>query len=263
MGQLFYFMPMLKLASLLPEQKALEDKLGGLPWGLPAEKWPMCAMCTRPQSLLAQFVHDEERLNLGKTGRVLFIFQCNYEPGECETWDASSGANSCFVLDAEELTEKLTESPSSDLTVETEARVEEWIRKVEDLEQASLVSPYKPNTTFSTKLGGLPSFIQSEEEAPSDGYRFIGQLDFLYNFYSEIPAANDVGCSVIKFRRPRKEEPERRKPNAPPYFIQELAPSSEVRWYCDGPNFGDAGTGYIYLKLEDTTAKGHFFWQCS
>ncbi|MBP9093673.1 hypothetical protein KBI23_21825 [bacterium] len=255
---------MLKLASLLPEQKALEDKLGGLPWGLPAEKWPMCAMCTRPQSLLAQFVHDEERLNLGKAGRVLFIFfQCNFAPGDCETLDGSSGANSCFVLDAEELTDKLAESPASDLSVETEARVEEWIRKVEDLEQASLASPYKPNTTFSTKLGGLPNFIQNEEEAPSDGYQFIGQLDYLYNFYSTLPAANEVGCSVIRFGRLRRsQKPDQIKSNAP-HFIQELAPSSEVRWYCDGANFGDAGTGYIYLKLEDTTTKGHFFWQCS
>lgn len=256
-------MPILKLASLLPEQKALEDKLGGLPWGLPSAKWPICATCGRPQSLLAQFVHNEERLNLGRTDRVLFVFQCNYAPGDCETWDGCSGANSCFVLEVEELTDKLTESPSSDLSVETEARVQEWIRKVEDLEQASLASPYKPNPTFSTKLGGLPNFIQSEEEAPSDGYRFIGQLDNIYNFYSELPAANDVGCSVIKFGRLRREEkPEQRKQNAPPYFIQEYAPSSEVRWYCEGPNFGDSGMGYIYLKLEENIAKGHFFWQC-
>lgn len=255
-------MPILKLASLLPEQKALEDKLGGLPWGLPSAKWPICAMCGRPQSLLAQFVHNEERLNLGRTGRALFIFQCNYAPGDCETWDGSSGANSCFVLEAEELTVKLTESPSKDLSVETEARVQEWIREVEDLEQALLVSPYKANTTFSTKLGGLPNFIQNEEEAPSGGYQFVGQLDYLYNFYSELPAANDVGCTVVKFGRLRRsQKPDQIKSNAP-HFIQELPPSSEVRWYCDGANFGDAGTGYIYLKLEENTAKGHFFWQC-
>lgn len=82
-------------------------------------------MCKKPQTLLAQFVHNEERLNLGKSGRVLFNFQCNYEPGNCETWDANSGANSCFVLDHADLTEGPTALPAGDVTIETEARVED------------------------------------------------------------------------------------------------------------------------------------------
>ncbi|MFA6209864.1 MAG: hypothetical protein WCT03_14195 [Candidatus Obscuribacterales bacterium] len=260
---MYYFVPMLKLASQLPEQKTLEDKLGGVPWGLPKEKWPNCSMCKKPQTLLAQFVHNEERLNLGKSGRVLFIFQCNYDPGNCETWDANSGANSCFVLDHNDLTEGLTALPASDVTIETEARVEEWIRNVEDLEQAVKVVPYKFNTTFSTKLGGLPNFIQGEDETPGESYRFVGQLDYMYNFYSELPDANDVGCDVIKFGRlGRTMTADQRKPNAPPHFIQECSPSSEIRWNCDGANFGDAGMGYIYLKVEANQALGHFFWQC-
>lgn len=249
---------------MLPEQISMEDKLGGLPWGLPADRWPLCAMCRRPQSMLAQFVHEEERLNLGKAGRVLFVFQCNYAPGDCYSWDGYSGANACFVLDPDELTDKLSDLPAADLPIEPEARIEKWIRKREDLEEALVARPFKESASFYTKLGGLPNFIQNPEEAPSGDYHFVGQLCSMYMFYSPVPSANEADCTVIKRkgRYTREEKPDHRKRNPPPYFICESSPTSEYRWSCEGPNFGDAGTGYIYLRLEETRAVGHFFWQC-
>ena len=38
------------------------DKLGGLPWGMPSDLWPLCKACAKPQSLLAQFSHHDQRL---------------------------------------------------------------------------------------------------------------------------------------------------------------------------------------------------------
>lgn len=60
-----YWVPDLLLATQLPPQQELEDKLGGLPWGLPEGLWPVCRSCGKPQSLLAQFTHHAERLDLG------------------------------------------------------------------------------------------------------------------------------------------------------------------------------------------------------
>jgi hypothetical protein len=74
-----YFVPEIRLASELPTQACIQDKLGGLPWGVTASRWPMCSDCGKPQSLLAQFVHDASRLDLGRQGRALFLFQCNHQ----------------------------------------------------------------------------------------------------------------------------------------------------------------------------------------
>ena len=89
------FVPDIRLAAELPEQTKLEEKFGGVPWGLDEELWPTCADCGKHQSLLAQLVHDDTRLNLGREGRVLLVFQCNHSPGMCETETGGSGANAC------------------------------------------------------------------------------------------------------------------------------------------------------------------------
>src|SRR5689334_8522225 len=103
-----YFVPKLMLGVLAPKQAALEDKFGGLPWGLSSARWPLCSACHKPQSMIAQLVHHQDRFDLGRAGRVLFVFQCDHNPGGCATWLGDSGANSCFVLEPEELGYGLT-----------------------------------------------------------------------------------------------------------------------------------------------------------
>src|SRR5262245_15947067 len=102
MDLMLNFIPDLQLGSLLPPQRGLEDKFGGLPWGLRTDLWPMCRHCGRPQSLLAQLSHDDQRLDLGRDGRVLFVFQCCHppwkrDPRECESWSSAAGANACLI----------------------------------------------------------------------------------------------------------------------------------------------------------------------
>ena len=48
------FLPDIRLASELPEQEKLEDKLGGVPWGLPDDLWPVEA----DEGQLGQVVHN-------------------------------------------------------------------------------------------------------------------------------------------------------------------------------------------------------------
>ncbi len=240
-----YFVPNLKLSADLPTQEKLEDKLGGLPWGLKPEQYPICRHCGKSQSLLAQFVHNPERLDLGKSDRTLLVFQCNYAPGGCPTWEGGSGANACFVLDPEELSDSPTPMPADCPQLETEARVIEWLAQDDQilLEQVSafyddeqlenLPDETRNRVYTETKLGGVPEWVQSSSEAPAEGWIFIGQLSDSYKFFQEPSEQNGIYVYL----------------------------SSEY-WACDGPNFGDAGIGYIFLRHQSGKPNGWFFWQC-
>ena len=232
-----YFIPELAPADDLPAQSLHEDKFGGLPWGLPAERWPTCASCGSPQSLLAQLRHHDDRLDLGKAGRVLFVLACNDDIGRCPTWDMNSGANSCFVVDQDELAEGLTLPPVShdfpqrrldrwlDEQVHPEWRVAQWREGKDGIPEAypgffglmrGLPDGYDPKEYGSywsavpqeTKLGSVPFWIQFPELPP--GGRFLGQID--------------SNC-------------------------------------CQA--FGDSGLGYIFLTGPASAPRGWFLWQCT
>lgn len=244
-----YFVPDIRLAQELPAQSRFEDKLGGLPWGLPAKMWPICKDCGKSQSLLAQFEHSPERMDLGRTGRVLNVFQCNHDPGMCSTWEGGSGANACFVLEPEDLTASLTAAPSDDPPLEREARVVQWIERddgIGPLETSAYFSGEKyfamdhsqhEKATMSTRLGGVPFWIQSPDEAPAGEWQFIGQLDSSYSFITPPQTAS-------------------------------LIPEDQERWegrthVLDGPNFGDGGIAYLFVRGQRTKPEGWFFWQCT
>lgn len=240
-----YFVPNLKLSADLPPQDKLEDKLGGLPWGLKPEQYPTCSHCGGSQSLLAQFVHHPERLDLGKSGRTLLIFQCNHDPGGCPTWEGGSGANACFVLDPDELLDGLTPMPADAPPLELEARILEWLAEDDGISPDEVPAFYAdellwdlPDATRDrvdavTKLGSVPLWVQSPSEAPGEGWLFLGQLSDFYQFFQEPSAQNGIS----------------------------IYPSSD-HWACDGPNFGDAGMGYIFLRPQAEKPDGWFFWQC-
>src|SRR5436190_1213800 len=122
-----YFLPDIRLAAEMPPQAHLQDKLGGVPWGLSPTRWPKCSNCGRSQSLLAQFVHQRDRLDLKREGRVLFVFQCNH--GMCSTWEGGSGGNACFVLEPDELIDALSPVPDDGPLIEREARIMGWLEK--------------------------------------------------------------------------------------------------------------------------------------
>jgi hypothetical protein len=121
-----YFVPDIRLTAELPPQFNLEEKLGGIPWGLPPDRWPACADCGKPQTLLAQFVHHPMRLDLNREGRCLFVFHCTQNPGMCDSWRGGGGANACFVIEPEDLLSALTPPPAKAATPEREARIVQW-----------------------------------------------------------------------------------------------------------------------------------------
>ncbi len=107
--------------------RARYDKFGGLPEGYPAVLWPICAQCAKPQTHIATLHHAAGRLDLGAPGRAVFVFQCNHNPGTCETWRADSGANACVILDATQRVDGAMGPPPGTATpVSAEAWVVFW-----------------------------------------------------------------------------------------------------------------------------------------
>lgn len=264
-----YFVPDIRLVD---EETHQSEKLGGVPWGLPSGRWPKCAGCGAPQSLLAQFEHHPGRLDLGRKGRVLFLFQCDSDPGSCETWAANSGANACIVIEPEELTEAATPIPSGSPEPMLEVRIADWIDKedgidpnlaghfFEDDTHLQLPEEVLDKCTTGTRLGGVPSWIQSPDEAPKGQWRFVGQLDSSYSFYQPPPksktnAVEGIGWKIFKsvFRLPAQ-------PSGPLHEDKNRF-EGRTHW-AQGPNFGDGGIGYIFLKPTDGVPEGLFFWQC-
>ncbi len=225
------------------------EKLGGLPIGLPDSDWPVCKDCGRSQSLLAQFQHDGERLDLGRAGRILFVFQCNHDPGMCATWEAFSGANACLVIEPEMLSAVAPSYPADEPSVENCALVSGWLEREDgltddeadqfysDAELLQLGEETIRKATMSTRLGGVPSWIQGADEAPKPDWRFLGQLDSTYSFL--------------------------RPPTTAVPWIQPDPEAYEGRTHwAQGPNFGDGGIAYLFTRRDNGLPNVVMFWQC-
>lgn len=210
-----HFKPKLILGILAPPQTELQDKFGGLPWGVPQERWPVCAKCGSPMTFLAQLQHHPERFDLGKEGRVLFVFMCNLDPGRCHTWEMDAGANAVLILDPAELSTGLTQPPSlleRDEMVEVEARVVKWIAGEDPVFVDQYSNFFKDEATYydipdeirdevkgGTKLGGVPSWHQGPQ-CPDKPYCFVAQFDHQHVFDGPVPSSERLGTVVTNFK---------------------------------------------------------------
>jgi hypothetical protein len=213
-----YFVPVLRLAEELDIQDGLANKIGGVPWGLAPERWPVCRGCGDPMVHLAQFVHDGRRLDLGREGRSLLVFQCG---AECDTWDMNSGCNACVVLEPEELGEGLTPPPGVDLAdwnqdvaihwedyhvILPDLRVADWIERddgiapeqepdfFDDGQYGKLMDRLGENAEqvfCGAKLGGAPGWIQGPEPGLDATWRLAVQLQDSYTDLAREPASPD------------------------------------------------------------------------
>lgn len=225
------------------------EKLGGVPYGLSSDKWPTCPRCGKSQSLLAQLRHHSERLNLGREGRLLFVFQCNHDPGVCRTWEAFSGSNICLVVEPEELGNALAEIPADGPAIEDEVSISDWIVRDDGLPESiapqfdefetfeKLDQDTRGKVTTLTRLGGVPFWLQGPDDMPRPGWRFAGQLDSAYSFMKPPATINE--------------------------WISEDRDRFEGRTHvARGPNFGDGGIAYLFLKDIDGVPRACMIWQC-
>jgi len=279
-----YFVPELALGALSPPQTRLIEKFGGLPWGLPVGKWPLCRECGNPQTHLATFTHSAERLDLGAEGRMVMVFQCGHSPNEtrCDTATANGGANAVVFLDAHELGTGLTEPLAPSTPKQIEMRVTAWV------EQHDLVTPelepsflsgdsyWQYNEATETvsasiadgaKLGSVPAWIQGGEDVDS-AFRFAAQLGYSYHFPDPIPTADAVGVTISRWykgaRKPQISKPANPDPSLHgEIYVSDITLARYGSGFdVDAADFGDGGSGYLFVLPDPITPCGMFLWQC-
>ncbi|PZS30920.1 MAG: hypothetical protein DLM58_12785, partial [Pseudonocardiales bacterium] len=250
-------------------QTAALDKVGGLPFGVDPARWPRCTDCGQAMSHIAQFVHDKDRLDLRHPGRVLTLWQCEHDPGMCETWSATSGANCAMVGDVNEAFAGLAAPPDERTAVFPEARAIAWTEGDDGVTQGMLpeffdevssrgLDPaWRDPEGFTTRLGAVPTFIQSSDEAPGAPWCFVGQLSNGEHINGSAPSANDPDFGVQRAVNGTWEL-ERQSGNEPKGWIV----VDESGWYLPGPNFGDGGMAYLFLDATSEPPAACMFWQC-
>ena len=293
-----YFVPELALGPLLPPQTELAEKFGGLPWGLSAEQWPLCRECGNPQTHLATLAHHAERLDLGKEGRAVLIFQCGRTPNEtsCEAMDADSGANAVVFLDADKIGIGLTAPPAPGAVHEIEMRIGKWDERHDSVTPELEASFYNADGFWDepdearkivedsiedgARLGSVPCWVQEPEDI-EPGFHFAAQLAMYYHFPDPIPSADAVG-SIVSIRRSTEDLPRYDPRRWNPDFMYQVHhpthPDPNLRgqiYFSDltlkrygsgfdveAADFGDGGVAYLFVKPDPVAPKGRFSWQC-
>jgi len=229
-----FYIPKLLLATALPRQTAPQDKFGGLPWGLPPERWPICAGCGGYQSLLAQLGSDVQHFDLGPGSSGLLIFQCENGRG-CATFNPESGCNAVLFLAPGEEGSWFTPSPNDNLSIVPEARIVGWVESEDRITPAEAEAFMSHEAFFDldedlvesvspvTRMGSVPAWIQSPQRPEGTGWRFMFQLDCEY-----VLSSDPQGVGVL-----------------------------------EAMNFGDSGRGYLFLRTAGSHPEGRFLWQCS
>lgn len=242
------YRPDIQVADDFGPVTSLPEKFGGDPWGFHGP-WPICRDCGEPMSFVAQLHHHPDRLDLGQTGRQLFVFQCEHHGGACETWSPHAGANACIVLDAADLSCTPRQTPEG-TPVLNEVFVRDWLVDEDGVADADypafftsrfyeLSEETLDRPRWSTQLAGTPRWLQDVEPVVADRpeWRFLGQLDESHSFLSE---PQRLPTWVV----PDEERWERRTHSAP------------------GPNFGAGGIAYLFIRDQSASPTVIVFWQC-
>jgi hypothetical protein len=167
----------------------------------------------------------------------------------CATWEATSGANSCLVVEPEELGQGETPLPGDNPQIENCVVINAWIegddgitpenaaRYFTEADYLQLTDEMIRQATMSTRLGSVPTWIQSADEAPRPDWDFLGQLDSTYSFYR--PPASELS------------------------WISSDPECWEGRTHvAQGPNFGDGGIAYLFARRGEQLPQVILFWQC-
>lgn len=153
------------------------DQVGGIPPGVSAEAWPVCAGCASPMTFVELFSAAPERLPLVRHAAIA-VFQCeNPETaGTCETWAPDKKANAALVLTSHDLTRP---------PLEAAPRAQRGATPVLPAQAASYVRILTPKdeeeAEGTSHVGGAPVWVQDEQIPDCDcckkPMRFVAQLE--------------------------------------------------------------------------------------
>ncbi len=174
-----------------PAETEPVTRFGGRPPG-PDAPWPTCRSCQTPQQFLGQ-------IRLEDPARLLLLFQCEYDPGACETWEADAGANHAETLLLDGTPLALRPVPTTGLTTRPAtygARTEP--SSAADYDTARNAWTGRGRDILGL-LGGAPSWIQGDQTPACPDcaapMRFVAQLEQGPDAASEMNLGG--GCAYV------------------------------------------------------------------
>ncbi len=260
-----YFTPTFKIASLTGDPDRLVSKIGGVPWGLPADLWPSCCGC--PQKLLAQFRHEPPMLDLGSSGSVLYLFHCL----ECCGFDECG--HSALIVEASKLGEEPVRVPGYDHVCDLggpligEFLLDGWTENDDGI-YWTLENEF-PDIDFldplvRTRFGGVPRWtVNGPGQVPPAPFEFLFQINNYLYFDGPAPQADEVGCVVAGCLQPSGErvtvlpQSDRKKANAPWGIM------NEPEWglhSAEFTNLASDGIIYVFIDRTQTPHAVQWFW---
>jgi hypothetical protein len=250
-----FFKPVFKLGLFHNGRTGHEDKLGGLPFGLPSDRWPACAVCGRPQNYIGQF-HSSDIVDLGRQGRVAFLFQCPDGP-MCESWDRYSGANAAVIVDEADTAHWPTAAPTG-VEIEPEGIITAW----EATEPAFCIS----------YAGPRPFYCANHEGGNDPEGRFLIQLVGQLDFKAPAPdpaqtggehlhySGGQYGTDNLRFEKAPRERQHygdwSRGQSDLPGRPSQVIVWENGDWCVECANFG-GGTAYVFM--DDATGQAFYF----
>jgi hypothetical protein len=277
-----FYIPQFQIASMQPPQTEFRSKFGGLPWGLPSDRWSWCKQCRKPMSLLAQLCHDPPALDLGAADHILHVFQCQ------ECFGIFDGSRDAVIISATELGSRLTEpAPLLDRLV-GELWLKGWTEHDDGLDPSLANDFYDErkwlnfpideksekmfDTEWRTKMGGIPYWTGNSPprppESPPEGYEFLFQLDEGIKIEFPAPMPNDFGGTLL-ITTPSKDpnrwfdqqssqqDVGRSKRNAP-WYIEEI--TEKEKCFAIITNFGTDGTAYFFINRQTRPPDVYWYW---
>lgn len=261
--------PVLRLADGEPSPGRLVDQFGGIPWGLPTDRWPRCSSCGRGQSLIAQLVHAPDRLDLGAKGRALFVFRCT-ECDDFSEWSDPPSVRSAFVVEPGDLLGDPSTPPEDVGPPLLCIRATDWEPADDGIEPEEVadfldLGRFEERELWNddrvlgdTRLGGVPKWhLGGPEGAPQPPWRFALQIDPPFHMTGALPDADALGCYLVRNsgREQQVRSPRRPRPGVPCHIYV-----SAAGWSCDGPTFADGG-GWVFLRTNGSDVpQARFSW---
>ena len=277
-----YFTPIFQVATLSRPLDRLCSKIGGVPWGFPADHWPVC--CGRPLKLLAQLIHEPPMLDLGTDGTVLHLFQCM----DCLGINEPEGRIS-LILDRSQLDNGPAMVPGYNDEGEFgrgligEFFINGWKSSDDGIPPKRLPEFFCERELWrlqdefpeinwfdgreQTRFGGSPRWTGNGPlDYPKPPYEFAFQLCNDLYIDGPLPTADEVGAEVSTYRYAdgraqdysiTRPDPSRERANAPWHVVRE---NGESYYMCEFTNLGTDGVVYVFIDRSITPHQVTWYW---
>ncbi|MDH6111496.1 thiol-disulfide isomerase/thioredoxin [Kitasatospora sp. MAP12-15] len=156
-------------------EDALLTRTGGVPLAPVGTVWPRCATCSGPMQFLAQIMLADLSRGVGgeaeQRGGVLVLFMCQNDPGMCDEWSPSEGANRALLFPVDGLVPvplpELGADDDEEAILLGAVHTPAFEPVVDpDYDRAHLAwaeQTGRSSTDVLGQLGGSPSWIQNDE----------------------------------------------------------------------------------------------------